>query len=450
MSAATPDINAMIDAVVTRKVPAPVLFGGIAAIAIGLVSFVAGLVISPAWAWGALLVGIVYCLGIGQGGVMFSIVSTLTWARWSRPFKRIAETFGLFLPIVWLALIFFLVFGNKVYPWNPATIVEGGPVSLTPHSASVMFAAKPFWLNQWFFVARQIIGVGFMVALDLAYLRASLRPDLIMAKQRLGDKAPGWWNMIIANPKDLATEREKSDNFQSSFGPVIAVAYALVMSLVGFDMIMSLDPWWVSNLFGAWFAHSSYWLSMQAIGVVSMFGLDWLGLRGWIKPKHTHDLGKLILAFTMAWAYSLFSQLLPIWYTNMPEETSFVMLRTNHSDWAWLARIVAVMCFIMPFTVLLSRGIKKMRYPFAALLMCMMTGVFLERTLLILPSVYKQAPDFLHMAISFGVWIGFLGAFVTFVTQVLARMPSLVISDPKLGEHEWDVHVHSLDAAHGH
>lgn len=452
MSAAHPDLNASIDAVGTRKVPMPVLGGGVAAILFGLVGFGYGLATNPVWAWGALIVGIVYAMGISQGAIMFSVISTLSWGRWSRPFKRVAETFGLFMPVIYLIMVLFLLVGLPIYPWHEHTIVAGGPVSLTAHSEAVLFEAKPFWLAPGTFIARLVLGVGLMVVLDMLYLRASLRPDLIMAKARLGDKAPGWYGMFIGGAGKLEDEVVASEKTQAFYGVLLAIVYPLVMSMVAFDLIMSLSPWWYSNMFGGWIFTSSFWLAVQAIGVFTMIGFDWLNLRGWVQGKNTHDLGKVAFAFTMAWAYMCFAQILPIYYANMPEETDYLMVRLMLPQWSWLARVVAVLCFVMPFTVLLSRGLKKMRGPFAAVLMTMMLGVFLERSLLVLPSVYKgdEFPVVDFAIISLGIGAGFVGALVTFATQVLTQMPALVISDPKLEEHDWDVHVHSLDAHHGH
>jgi hypothetical protein len=443
------DVNAAIDAVATRKVPAAVQLGGIAAIVIGIVGFGIGMATDPAWAWGAVLVGILYVTALAFGGLAFSLVATLTWARWSRPLKRVAETFALFGPIAWLLIAIFVIVANGLYPWHAGTFNPGGQIAIEPHSPAVLFAAKPQYLTVPFFIARQVIGVGLLAGLGFIYLRASLRPDLIMAKARLGDRAPGWWGMFIGGAGDLASEVKASDRTQSNLAPFVVIAYAIIMTLIHMDLIMTLAPWWYANMFPAWLSASSFWLSMHALVVTSLVGLDWLGLRGWVKPKTTHDIGKLILAFTMAWAYMLFAQILPIWYANMPEETDFLLVRMTLPQWAWLSRTVAVLCFLMPFTVLTSRGIKKMRWPFVALLCCMMFGVFLERTVLVMPSVYHgdTFPWAQFLLTSIPVWIGFLGLFFTFVTQVLARMPALPVSDPLLEEHPWDMHVHA-DMAH--
>jgi hypothetical protein len=123
--------------------------------------------------------------------------------------------------------------------------------------------------------------------------------------------------------------------------------------------------------------------------------------------------------------------------------------------WGWLTRVVVVLCFLMPFTVLLSRGIKKMRWPFAAICCVILIGVFFDRTMLIMPSVYKADngdtfPVSLFVLTSIPVWLGFVGLFMTVVTQTLARIPPLVVSDPRLHPHPWDDHIHSQDAQAAH
>jgi hypothetical protein len=393
-----------------------------------------------------------YVLGLSVGGLVFSIIGTLTWARWSRPLKRVAESFVLFSPIGWTLLLLFLVLGNGLYPWNPDTFVAGGPVELEPHSPAVMFASKPIWLQVPFFIARNTIGVGLLAVMGLLYTRAALKPDLLLARQKLGPKAPGWWSSIIGSDTDLAKTVEAGQSFQSNSGPWILIVYAIVVSFMYIDLVMTLSPWWYSNMFGGWMAVNTLWCTIATIGLTTMVARDWLGLTGWVTTKTTHDLGKMTLAFTMGYAYMLFSQLLPIWYTNMPEETDFLLVRMALPQWSWMSKTVVALCFLMPFTVLLSRGIKKMRWAYAAICAVIMIGVFFDRTLLVMPSVYKgdTFPWDLFLVTSVGVWLGCLGLFFTVVTQVLARIPTLVVSDPKLETHPWDEHVHGLDAHGAH
>jgi hypothetical protein len=306
--------------------------------------------------------------------------------------------------------------------------------------------SKPIWLTPGFFVARQLLAVGLLIVLDVIYLRASLRPDLVAAQQRLGSRAPRWWSRLTGGASDVGATLASGLRLQSLLVPVLGWAYALVMSLVAFDLVMSLSPWWYSNMFGGWTFVSGFWMSLAALGLTVSLARDWLGISRFIGHNVTHDLGKLMLAGCMFWAYTGFAQLLPIWYTDMPEETDFLLVRMILPEWSWLAQTVGITCFLAPFTILLSRGIKKMRWPFAAICVLILTGLFLERSLLVLPSIHLTDPrDPMLAFVSVGTWLGFVGLFVQVVGRVLASIPPIALTDPHLEPHPWDVHVHALE-----
>src|SRR5258707_15718609 len=81
-------------------------------------------------------------------------------------------------------------------------------------------------------------------------------------------------------------------------------------------------------------------------------------MAGLIQERHLHDLGKLLLAFVMLWAYFGFSQLLIIWSGNLPEEITFYRSRL-YGGWGVVAVIVLVFHFFVPFFLLLSRDVKR-------------------------------------------------------------------------------------------
>ncbi|MBA2321439.1 MAG: hypothetical protein H0V89_09810 [Deltaproteobacteria bacterium] len=450
MSAAHIDVNPAIDASVGRTVPPAVLGAGVALMLLGVVSVGIGFAIAgPAWTWGAILVGLVYTLAIAQGGIIFSVIQTATWGRWGRPFKRVAETLFFVMPIAYVALLVFLVGGLGIYVWNPDTIIPGGPVSLLPHSPEAV-ASKPIWLAEGFVIARMAIGFLWILIINFVYVRASLAPDLLMARQRLGNRAPGWWGTFIGSETDLNRAIARSQRTQELLAPVIVVSFAAVFTLLAMDLLMSLAPIWYSNMFPAWQTVSGFWLSLAVLTALTLILRDWLGLKQYVRPNHTHDIGKLMLAGCMFWAYTTFAQILPIWYTNMPEETDFLLVRMFLPQWSWLSQLVAITCFVAPFTILLSRGIKKMRWPLVGLCALIMTGIFLERSLMVLPQVHlgDDFPTTWFLLVNVGVWLGCLGLVLTVVSQFLARVPAIVVSDPHLQAHPWDVHVASLDATH--
>jgi hypothetical protein len=456
---AMPDVNPVIDGMADRQVP-PIVNGvGALLMVVGLGAFGYGLAVAGAAAtWGAFLVGLFWALGVCQGAIMLSVIMTGTWGRWGRPLKRISESFFFVLPLLYLLLIVFLIGGLGIYKWHPTPFPPIEHIDLEPHSPAA-WRSKPIWLTPGFFMARQLGGLALLMALDFFYIRASLGPDMLQAKLRLGAKAPAWWNNFIGGHTDLAKAVDAGQARQSTLFAPLGMVYALVWSFLAFDLIMSLEPWWYTNMFGGWIFVSSVWTGYCAIGIVAMVGRDWLGLGEFIKPAVTHDLGKLMLAACMFWAYTLFAQLLPIWYANMPEETQFFLVRLGGEGgaltaWRWMAQTVAVLCFLAPFTILLSRGVKKMRWPFVAVCSLILFGIFMERSLLVMPQVYPDAttefPTVHFLILHVGVWLGFIGLIVTVVSNVLARIPPLVVSDPHLGPHPWDQHVHSLDAHHGH
>lgn len=449
MSSHSIDISPHIESVRHRTVPGTARMVAIAGIVLGVIGFGYGMMTNPVWAWGAWLVATLFVLGLAQGGVCFSVMMTLTWARWGRPLKRIAEAFGFFLPIAYLMLLVLLLAGNGIYPWHEGQMIFDEPVALEPHSPGA-WASKEIWLSLPFFIARQVLALGLLIVLDLLYIRSSLRPDLIAAQQTLGDDAPGWWSWFTGGAGTVEAEAERSANTQATLGVFIGILYALVFSMLAFDLVMSLSPWFFANMFGGWFFASSFWIALAALGITGLLTRDWLGVRRLVSPTVMLDVGKLCLAFCMFWAYTAFAQVLPIWYANMPEETDFLLIRMTLPEWSWLARTVAVLCFLTPFTVLVSRGIKKMKWPFIGILTVILVGIFLERTLLVMPSIYFEGsfPVGLFLITSVGTWLGALGGFALVVMTVLSKLPALPITDEKLETHPWDVHVHSLDAAH--
>lgn len=452
--------DAVIDAMAGRELPGNVRMAAMGAIGVGVLAFFGLFAMNQAWALGAVLVGLVYTMALSQAGIMYGVIMVGTEARWGRPLKRIAETMALFMPIavgltiVWTGLAMFSPM--SIYPWVEGNLVTGAATAIEPHSPAA-WSAKPMWLSPGFFFARiTLIGL-LLVALDMAFLKASLGPDLLLASKRLKESnpswaAPSWWGWFMPAEASVEEASEAGLKRQQLLIPFLGFGYTLGFSFFAFDLIMSLSPWWFANMFGGWFFMSSFWTGLCMIGILAVSTRNWLQTGSYITNVVTHDLGKLILALCMFWAYTTFAQILPIWYSNMPEETDFLLVRMTLPEWGWMARVVAIMCFLAPFTILVGRGVKKMAAPFVGVCSLILVGVMLERTLLVMPSIYLEAnfpvPLFVLGA---AVWGGFMGAFILVVTTALASIPPLPLSDSFLESHPWDVHVHSLrHHDHGH
>jgi hypothetical protein len=449
---ALPDMNPVIDAIPGRSIPGTANMVGIGLVVLGILGTGYGFAVAgTAYTLGALLVSLVFFLGVSQGGVLFGVMLTGTQGRWGRSLKRIGETFAAFLPFLYILLVIFVVVGGQIYPWHPETIVRGdlGPIALKVHTGAA-WASKETWYTPLFWMSRQVIGFAILILLDIVYIRASLRPDLLRAKARLGDKAPKWWDTIIGRHGDVNDEIDAGQATQSGIFGFVILAFVVTFTLMSMDLMMAMDPWWYANMFPGWIFMSSFWIGMSTLGLVAMVCRDWLGLKPFIRPAVTHDLGKLLLAACMFWAYTAYAQVLPIYYTNLTEEVTYLLLRLRHPAWSGLAMTVGALCFVTPFTILISRGIKKMRWPFAAICALILFGVFLERSLLVMPGVYFEDtfPLVNFVLVNFTIWLGFWGAFILIVGRVLAAVPPLVVSDPYLEPHPWDAHVHGLDHHH--
>ncbi len=373
----------------------------------------------------------VFWLGVAQGGFMLSVAMTLTKARWGRSLKRISEAFSIMVPLLYIGLLCFLAFGGmEIFPW----MHEDLP------------AHKKIYLTEPFFWWRQVLGLGLLIFLNWKYLKVSWRPDLGMMKERLGADAPGWYDWFTKDWKGTDAEVEASETAQRKWAAITAIAYSLIFSVVSVDLSMSLSPHWFANMFPAWFFMSSMWSGMVAIGLFSMLAGRYLNLDHLLTPTVYHDLGKLIFAFCMFWGYTTYAQYLAIWYGNMTEETGFILLRTQLDPWADVSKMVVLTCFLIPWTLLLSRGMKKIRTSFLAVNMLIFIGIWTERFLVMVPSVWTEST----LPIGFGEVLmpfGFGGAMVLLVTWVLCKIPSAPVTDKMFAANDLEVHVHP---SHGH
>ncbi len=355
-------------------------------------------------AWQAYLVNFMFWTGICFGCVLLSAAMIMTNARWGRSLKRLAEAPGAFLPVAFL-LFWVLYFGKeRLFPW----VLE--PVH-----------GKEAWLSAGFLFARDGFAFFLLAAAALFIIYHSVRNDLEFI-------ASGTWS------EDAETASPETLRQQSMFSPVFGILYPVVLSLLAFDLIMSLNPHWVSTLFGAYFFIGSFYSGIAMMIIISSLSIKTLGLGSFVQGKHLHDLGKLLLAFGIMTGDFFYSQFLVIWYGNMPEETRYVLSRVRESPWDAFAWTVLLLCFVIPFFTLLSRKIKTKPLAMIALCSLILVGMWLERFLLIVPSVWKSDEIPLGI-IEILISAGFFGLVALCVVLFLERFPMIPISDPLFQEY---------------
>jgi hypothetical protein len=393
-------------------------------IMIGVVVFSAGLMFGDAGeTWGAFYVNAVWFQGLALGGVMTTVIMQIVRAKWGAPVRRLAEANVAYLPV---AFVVFLTtyFGREYLFYWGRHPMPGRELWMSPEFVYARFAVLFFVL--------------FLVMTRFVFM--SLRSDVGLAHDRAKDKSK--WELPIhryllggwkgAEREVIPLQRKMSVN-----APIVTIFYIVVVSLFAFEMIMGMNPVWFSNLFGAFIFVSQIYIGWAGLALMTMyFAKKNKAFGAQIHTQQFWDMGKLNFGFCMLWGYMFWSQFLTQWYGNLPEETQWLILRTREFPWKGLAWIVFPMAFIIPFITLLSRDLKKTPKTYAVVCLILMTGVWLDRYLIIMPEV---SPHHIPFGITeIGIFVGFLGAYLLCIRTFLSKYPFLQVSHPLThGSRDW-------------
>src|SRR5262249_54945068 len=145
--------------------------------------------------------------------------------------------------------------------------------------------------------------------------------------------------------------------FKALSGPGL-ILYAVSITFAAIDWVMSLDPSWISTIYGLLILIGQLTSALCFAVVVERILSPYKPMSEWLNPSFVHDHGKFILTFVMFWAYFSFSQWLIIWAGNLPEEISWY-LRRLHGGWQYVGLFLVLFNFVAPFVVLLSRPFKR-------------------------------------------------------------------------------------------
>ncbi len=358
-------------------------------------------------AWQSYLVNLVFFLGIAQAGIVWAAVArTARGHRWASTLLRYGEAMSSFLPIGYaLVLVFLLAGGSTLYPWVAEPIAHKAP-----------------WLNWPGFVARNAVLMGALVLMSRMLLGMSLRPDLGRAKALVTGKLADLYTRRTKDWKGDVAETDAAHKKLNNLSPWLILLYCLVYTVWSFDLLMSLDPHWVSTLFGAFIFMSTLYTGLAAMSLLATWTRKPLGLESAVATEQYHTLGKLLFSFAMFWVYSYYSQFLPIWYGNLSEETPFVVLRLK-PPFTFVAWTIFFLVFLIPFVGLMNWTTKRNPRLQAIFAVSCLTGVWLERNLIVLPSLEPTRFDLTLPQL--GVMVGFLGAFVLTFLNFASKYPML-------------------------
>ncbi|MDQ3388282.1 MAG: hypothetical protein M3483_02135 [Gemmatimonadota bacterium] len=379
-----------------------VLVGAAAAIGVGAPD--AGRV------WTALLFNWLFWSALALGMVMFAVALQLSNARWAWSIRRFALGGVAFLPISFLLLVV-VFFGSEVY-FHHWLHVEGDPV----------IDAKRAWLNLPGMITRDFAAVLVLYGLASAFAYFSLRPDL----HGVGDdRQRGVYERLTRGWRSPREEAGRSERTLMPLGVAMGILYAFLWSVVAIDLAMSLSPHWFSTMFPVAFFWTGFHGGVAFTALAVALLRKQLGIEKFVTVRQFHDLGKLVFAFSVFWMYLNWSQYVVIWYGLLPWEQDFFVQRFSEPYKA-LAMAVPVLVFVLPFFGLLTRPPKMVPGILAGFAGLILLGHWLERFLLIYPSLLQGEEMALPLGFTeIGMGLGFLGLFLASYLWFLRTFPVL-------------------------
>jgi hypothetical protein len=269
-------------------------------------------------------------LGICLGSMVILMIRHLTGGGWGMVIRRILGAAmrtvplmaALFLPIAFFGL-------PRLYPWVHPEAVQD-PV-IREHLAKNKFVLNGY-LNPGGFYLRAAI--YFAIWFTLVYLLSK-------------------WSKEQNKPP----VRDNSARFKAVAGPGI-ILYAFTISFAAIDWVMSLDPSWISTIYGLLFVAGELIAALSFAVLIERILYRYKPMSLLLRPEFVHDHGKFMLTFVMLWAYFSFSQWLIIWAGNLPAEITWYMRRL-HGGWGWVGLFLVIFHFAVPFGILLSRPFKR-------------------------------------------------------------------------------------------
>jgi hypothetical protein len=365
------------------------------ALIVGIVSLVALLVgafLDPKQFFQAYLIGWTFWTGIAVGSIALLMLQHLTGGGWGFVIRRSLEAATRTLPLMAILFVPIIIGAHSIYHhWTSPEELAKDPV--------VQF--KTPYLNLPFFTVRAV--VYFAVWLLLVFLLNK-------------------WSLA----QDRTADNRYTKRMRELSGPGM-VALIFTVTFASIDWYMSLEPEWFSTIYGFIFV-ASWSLSALAFVIAVMAAISRVEpMKRIVAPLHFHDLGKLLLALVMLWAYFAFSQYLIIWSGNLPEEIGWYILRIR-GVWGAIVIAIGLLHFAAPFLFLLSRRLKRdpRKLVFIAGLILLMRMVDL---LWMLVPAFKGEHTWIWLDVL--ALIGFGGLWLAFFTWQLGRRSLVPINDPQ-------------------
>ena len=402
-----------------------------AMIVVGLGAFVVRLGQNPQQAWISYITNWLYFTSIAIGGVLFAVATWIVKAKWNWSVRRVSQSFAAFLPISFVLLLPMLFLGETYFPW--IALMETDPI----------VAAKDAWLNTPFLVTRNLVLVGILFGMALYFVYHAVRPDMGLTQAAAGGDSgrSAWRERLMQGWGGQEQEEVASYRRMTTLAPAFVLFYALTMTVLAYDWVMSLEPHWFSTMMGPWFFMGAFWGGIAATALWSLYlRTKDEALRNHIGLQQRWDLGKLSFAFCVFWTYLFFSQYIVIWYGKLPWEQAWIIRRSGEA-WGGYSATVVVLCFVVPFAGLIGRKPKMKPALLAFFTTVILTGLWMERYGMVAPSLWHEGDPI------YSIWqplIGlfFLGLYLGAVRWFLTTFPVIQVWQPMVDPETVEAEIH--------
>jgi len=365
-----------------------------------LVALAAGLLTDRGQFFRSYLYGYLFWVLVGVGSLGLAMLSHLTGGLWGLVPRRLHEAAARTLPAMGLAFVPVVLGASSIYSWANPDVV----------AADALLQEKSVYLNVRFFTLRAVL--YFVVWGLLAYRLSS-------------------WS----RQQDQGADEGRAARMRglSALGLVLLF---FTTTFAAVDWGMSLAPHWFSTIYGVLFIVGAA-LSALSFTIVLLARLAAEApFKAALQPVTVHDLGKLLLAFTMLWGYVNFSQFLIVWSGNISEETPFYLNRM-HGGWNVVAMVLIVFHFGLPFALLLSRSLKRNARALAAVAALMLLMQLVDLFWLIAPDLASHGHGHVPLRVHWmdvAAVLGLGGLFVWLFTRQLRGASLLPVGEPEVRE----------------
>lgn len=353
--------------------------------------------------WLVLLQNSVFFVLISVASVFIQAAASLAQGGWIVAYKRVPEAIGanvwLFGTIAAIVLIYiatgFSVDGhNTIYHW------------VHPEGDKIL-EGKSAFLNTKMFIGFTLVTIGLW-----AFFGRKFRALSIAQESAPKNSTKIYWTM-----------------FKWSAG--FLLVYALTqMSTTPWLWLMSIDAHWYSTMF-SWYTFASAFVSGMSMILLFTVYLKNQGNLEIVTKEHLHDLGKFMFAFSIFWTYVWFAQYMLIWYSNIPEETTYFKMR-QQGPYGLIWYSVFIINFVMPILVLMARPSKRNYFTVSFMAMVIIFGHWLDFFIMTMPG-----PLGAHWHLGWyelGIFAGFAGLMIYSVANTLTKSSLVPANHPLLKE----------------